>query len=115
MATIWANRRPIRDGAARRNEVTCRISQIPSAPAEQSVPRREAQDGKMLSPERCVEDTAKIATRPLSDRWSAVGLLPRFSQPRLKSSPRKFRPQRAIRLTNRYAGANPNVRSKRLV
>jgi hypothetical protein len=36
MATIWANLRPIRDGAARRNEVTCRISQIPSAPTEQS-------------------------------------------------------------------------------
>jgi hypothetical protein len=31
MATIWASRRPIRDGAARRNEVTCRISHFPLA------------------------------------------------------------------------------------
>ena len=68
MATIWANRRPIRDGAARRNEVTCRISQFPSALAEQSVPRRKAQSEKMLPPERRVEDAAKIATRPSSGR-----------------------------------------------
>jgi hypothetical protein len=32
MATIWASRRPIRDGAARRNEVTCRISHFPFGP-----------------------------------------------------------------------------------
>jgi hypothetical protein len=32
MATIWARRRPIRDGAARSNKPTCRISHLPSAP-----------------------------------------------------------------------------------
>jgi hypothetical protein len=35
MATINASRRPIRDGAARSNEVTFRITQVPSAPAGQ--------------------------------------------------------------------------------
>ena len=32
MATIWAKRRPIRDGADRSNEPNCRISLIPHAP-----------------------------------------------------------------------------------
>jgi hypothetical protein len=34
MATISATRRPIREGAERSNEVTCRIMPIPSAPGE---------------------------------------------------------------------------------
>jgi len=34
MATISLNRRPIRDDAERKNEFTCRISPIPSAPWE---------------------------------------------------------------------------------
>jgi hypothetical protein len=36
MATIWASRRRIRDGLVRSNERSFRISQIPSAPAEQN-------------------------------------------------------------------------------
>ena len=67
MATIWANRRPIRDGAARSNERNCRISKIPSAPAEQSFREEKAQNDNMLSLEGRVEDAAKIATRPSSD------------------------------------------------
>jgi hypothetical protein len=39
MATISARRRPIRDGADRSNEATCRISHFPSAPAEQAFHR----------------------------------------------------------------------------
>jgi len=35
MATIWDSRRPIRDGAPRRNERICFISHLPSAPLEQ--------------------------------------------------------------------------------
>jgi hypothetical protein len=35
MATIWAKRRPIRDGAPRSNERICCISHLPSAPVEQ--------------------------------------------------------------------------------
>jgi hypothetical protein len=38
MATISARRRPIRDGAERNNELIRRISQLPSAPAETSIP-----------------------------------------------------------------------------
>jgi hypothetical protein len=34
MAAISARRRPIREGAERSNEVTCRIARIPSAPTE---------------------------------------------------------------------------------
>jgi hypothetical protein len=67
MATIWANRRPIQDGAARSNERNCRISKIPSAPAEQSF-REESAEQKMVPLEGRVEDAAKIATRPSSDR-----------------------------------------------
>jgi hypothetical protein len=33
MATIRANRRPIRDGVERSNKRNCRMSQLPSAPA----------------------------------------------------------------------------------
>jgi hypothetical protein len=68
MAMIWERRRPIRGGAARSNERNCRISKIPSAPAEQSFrERRKAQNKNVLSRERRVEDAAKIATRPSSD------------------------------------------------
>jgi hypothetical protein len=34
MATIWASRRPIRDGVSRSNERNRRISQAPCAPAD---------------------------------------------------------------------------------
>jgi hypothetical protein len=37
MATIWANRRPIRDDAKRKNEFTCRMTSIPYAGAEHFV------------------------------------------------------------------------------
>jgi hypothetical protein len=60
MATIWDRRRLNRDGAARSNERNCRISKIPSAPAEQSFrERRKAQNEKMLSREGRVEDATK--------------------------------------------------------
>jgi hypothetical protein len=42
MATIKARRRPIRDGVERSNERNRRISQIPLAPAENNVARKEA-------------------------------------------------------------------------
>jgi hypothetical protein len=34
MATIWASRRPIRDGVSRSNERNRRMSQAPCAPAD---------------------------------------------------------------------------------
>src|ERR1700736_3366833 len=91
MATIQARRRPIRDGAERSNELNFRISQSPSAPAETIVPRREAQNKRMVPPERRVEGAAKIATRLSSQPQMAVVLLPRPVQQRSKSSLRKLR------------------------
>jgi hypothetical protein len=42
MATIWARRRPIRDGLERSKERSFRIAEFPFAPAEQTVPRTSA-------------------------------------------------------------------------
>jgi len=73
MATIWASRRPIRDGAARNNEPTFRMTRFPSTPRE----NRVATDalGKMGPPGGPVETTAKIAMRASSGPRSAVELL----------------------------------------
>src|SRR5260370_10531044 len=87
MATIRARRRPIRDGAERSNELNFRISQSPSAPAETIVPRREAQNKRMVPPERRVEGAAKIATRLSSQPQMAVVLFPRPVRQPSKSSP----------------------------
>jgi hypothetical protein len=45
MATIWANRRLIRDGVVRSNELNFRISESPSAPEEQSFREEEKRTG----------------------------------------------------------------------
>jgi hypothetical protein len=42
IATIWARRRPIRDGAVRNIVATCRISHLPSEPAERSFQQQRA-------------------------------------------------------------------------
>jgi|SRR5215217_372153 hypothetical protein len=48
MATIWARRRPIRDGAVRSNARTCRIFNFPLAPGGTAVPStgHTRQDGR---------------------------------------------------------------------
>jgi hypothetical protein len=86
MATISARRRPIRDDAERKNEFTCRISPILSAPAETIVSRRKARNQKMVPPPARVETAAQIATRASSGRWLTVDLLPRSGRQRSKSS-----------------------------
>src|ERR1700738_1758333 len=88
MATIWANRRPIRAGAARSNERNCRISPIPRAPGKTMV-LRQALAGKMATAGRPVEGTAKIATRVSAGRSIAVDSLHRSGRQRPKSSPPK--------------------------
>jgi hypothetical protein len=86
MATISARRRPIRDGAERSNECKCRISQLPSAPAEIIVSRSRAQAANMVPLRTRVESSAKIATRPSSQRRFTVDLLPPSGRRRPKSS-----------------------------
>ncbi len=86
MATISASRRPIRDGAKRNNERKCRISQLPSAPAETIVSRSNAQNQNMVPGSTGVESAAKIATRRSSSRCLTVDLLPPSSRRRSKSS-----------------------------
>src|ERR1700682_562548 len=106
MATISARRRPIRDGAERNNERKCRISQLPSAPAETIVSRSKAQDANMVPPRTRVESTAKIAKRPPSAPCLTVDLLPQSVRRRSKSSLAKI-PRAA-----RCAGPKPLPRRK---
>jgi hypothetical protein len=71
MATNWASRRRNRDGVARSNEPSFRISPLPSAPAEH--PFREVSAvKKMTLPGWRVETRAKIATRASSGPELAV-------------------------------------------
>src|ERR1700694_6234544 len=86
MATISARRRPIRDGAERNNERKCRMSQLPSAPAETIVSRSNAQNQKMVRGSTGVDSAAKIATRRSSGRCLTVNLLLRSGPRRSKSS-----------------------------
>jgi hypothetical protein len=88
IATIWARRRLIRDGAELSNEPNCRISPIPHVTAEAIVSQMDARKAKMFSPPACVEAVPKIATHPLSDGGSAVDLLLAAARQRSKSSPR---------------------------
>ena len=104
MATISARRRPIRDGAERNNERKCCISQLPSAPAETIVSQSKAHERNMVPPWTRVESTAKIATRPSSDRWFTVDLLPPSRRQRPKSSLRKFTARAGI---CRFRAATP--------
>jgi hypothetical protein len=70
MATISARRRPIRDGAERNSERKCRMSRLPSAPAETIVSRSKAHDAKMVPPRTRVESAAKSVVRPtLVQQW----------------------------------------------
>jgi hypothetical protein len=97
MATIWANRRPIRDGPARRNEARCRISQIPSAPTEQSFRER------------------KCAGRGENSNTSIVrSMIGSGSIAAFQSATIEIFSAKKTGLPDRYAGANPKVRSKRL-
>jgi hypothetical protein len=49
MATISLSRRPIRDDAERKNELTCRMSPVPSAHPEPAF-REQRLQGKWLRP-----------------------------------------------------------------
>ena len=74
----------------------------------------KAQHDRMVPPHRRVEGAAKIATPPSSDPHIAVVFLPRPDRQRSKSSLRKCRAPARCAGPNRYPGANPNARSKRL-
>jgi hypothetical protein len=82
MATTWASTRPIRDRVERNNELNCRISQIPVAPAETFVSEHAVQQELMGSGQRRVEAATKIATRPPPDPDMAVDLLSRSDRQR---------------------------------
>src|SRR2546423_8051136 len=71
MATIWARRRPIRDGARYSNEATARISQIPSRAAEKRSRRQQSQL-KMIATNKIVEGAQKIAMRSSSGAGGTV-------------------------------------------
>jgi hypothetical protein len=64
MATIWASRRPIRDGALRSNERTCAISHFPTAPLHQGW--RTLEHGLLPLTSRDVRENsnARFAPRP---------------------------------------------------
>jgi hypothetical protein len=53
MATISLSRLPIREDAERKNEFTCRISPIPSAPAGTKVSANSAWKEGGPAPDRC--------------------------------------------------------------
>src|SRR2546421_9911574 len=103
MATIWARRRPIRDGATYSNEPNLRISPIPSRAAEERF-RRQWSQLKMIATDKFVEGAQIIATHSSSGGGGRVNLLTRSIR-----KPPKF----SMRVSGRdarkqpYAGANP--------
>jgi hypothetical protein len=80
MAAIKARRRPIREGAARKNEATCRISPIPLAPAKQAF-RKMVRSVEMARSGGTVEGAAKIATGVPPDGRLTVDLFPWLELP----------------------------------
>ena len=112
MATISARRRPIRDGAARSNERNCRISSSFRAGGamvrqqkhrwKDGTARRKCRDCRENSNARAAQDA------PGSEFIAAIG-------PAAVETFSAKMPRGAGGCTrNRYAGLNPNVRSKRL-
>src|SRR5436190_4100338 len=81
IATIWAKRRPIRDGAPRRNERTCCISSSSIGPVGTVVPTtgRTMENGpdRLTSRDVSENSNGRIVRTP-----SAVELLPRWTQGR---------------------------------
>ena len=113
MATISARRRPIRDGAARSNERNCRIfsgsfrAGVPMVRQQKhrwkdGTARRKCRDCRENSNARAAQDA------PGSEFIAAIG-------PAAVETFSAKMPRGAGGCTrNRYAGLNPNVRSKRL-
>jgi hypothetical protein len=62
MATIWARRRPIRDGVEPSNERSGRMSQVLPRQRENH-PANKGRGLKMLTPDQPVEGATKITTR----------------------------------------------------
>jgi hypothetical protein len=91
MATIWARRRLIRDGAELKNEPNCRMLQIPQGLGGSHHSTTGPRNVKMFSRPAGVETAAKIATHPSSDGRLAVDLLSPVARQRSKSSPKLAR------------------------
>jgi hypothetical protein len=108
MATSSARRRPIREGAARSNEPTCRISHFPSAPMEQSFHKtgRSLENGpaRPTSRDAWENSNARVVGTTIRSGFIAV-IDPAADKIFFRKSTR----------TISYFGANPNVRSNRLM
>jgi hypothetical protein len=75
IATIWDSRRPIRDGAPRRNERSCCISHLPSAPVEQrSSDRRTTENGltRLTSRDPSENSNARVVRTPAGSGFIAA-------------------------------------------
>jgi hypothetical protein len=75
MATIWASRRPIRDGAPRSNERICCISHLPSAPVEQSLQQgRTTEHGlaRLTSRDAYENSNARVVRTPAGSGFIAA-------------------------------------------
>jgi hypothetical protein len=75
MATIWASRRPIRDGAPRSNERSCCISHLPSAPVEKrSSDGRTPENGlaRLTSRDGSENSNARVVRTPAGSGFIAL-------------------------------------------
>jgi hypothetical protein len=113
MATISFSRRPIRDGAERSNELSCRMSPIPSAPAgtnvQQTAPWRET--GRAWAVCRGHGENSNAGIAPLQIRGGFIAMIG-------AGAIKIFSAKISLAWANPpilagQPGANPNARSKR--
>jgi hypothetical protein len=112
MATIKARRRPIRDGVERSNERNCRISQVPLAPAEQSL--LQALLKRNEAARKACRGRAENSNAAIDRRSIHSGIIAAMNPATVEFSLLKIGARRPVPGPHRYPGVNPKARWKRL-
>ena len=114
MATIWARRRPIRDGAARSNLLNCRISQGSNRASRNHRSANKSARWKNGPARPACRDRSENSNASIVRSAPGGGFIAAIGPAAVEifsAKIRRWRPDAPG--SNRYAGLKPNVRSKR--